>query len=137
MERDVGHDLDDEAVVRSRGAHRRQVRVTDSAPRSHHLQGERREGLLEGIGGEPLAPDDLIASIASMRLPEGRADSVATAFDTDPLQDELLERFGIQVPIHPWPAPPHRLIRISAQLYNRETDYARLRDALLELLPAS
>jgi selenocysteine lyase/cysteine desulfurase len=29
-----------------------------------------------------------------------------------------------------FPAPPSRLVRISAQLYNEEADYVRLADAL-------
>ena len=44
----------------------------------------------------------------------------------DPLQDTLRERFGIEVPILPWPQPPHRLVRVSAQLYNTAADYERL-----------
>jgi hypothetical protein len=36
-----------------------------------------------------------------------------------------------------WPAPPRRLIRVSAQLYNRRSQYARLADALRKELPGS
>jgi hypothetical protein len=35
-----------------------------------------------------------------------------------------------------WPAPPRRLIRVSAQLYNRTEQYARLADALAQELAA-
>ena len=38
--------------------------------------------------------------------------------------------FSIEVPIPLWPAPPRRLIRISAQLYNTRAQFARLADAL-------
>jgi isopenicillin-N epimerase len=41
----------------------------------------------------------------------------------------------VQVPVFPWPAPPHRLIRISAHLHNRPSDYTRLIDALRVILP--
>jgi isopenicillin-N epimerase len=51
----------------------------------------------------------------------------------DPLQDALLDRFGIEVPVAPWPAPPRRLIRVSCQLYNAIADYERLASALVEL----
>ena len=34
-----------------------------------------------------------------------------------------------------WPAPPRRLIRISAQLYNRLPQYSRLAEALTRELP--
>jgi isopenicillin-N epimerase len=53
---------------------------------------------------------------------------------TDPLQDTLLERFGIEALVVAWPAPPQRLIRVSAQLYNVTADYERLATALAELL---
>lgn len=33
-----------------------------------------------------------------------------------------------------WPAPPRRLIRISAQLYNTREDYVRLAEALTKEL---
>ena len=36
----------------------------------------------------------------------------------------------IEVPVPTWPAPPHRLLRISAQQYNTVDDYAALADAL-------
>ena len=52
----------------------------------------------------------------------------------DPLQVALFERHRIEVPVPPWPAPPRRLIRISAQVYNRREDYEALARALrLEL----
>jgi hypothetical protein len=35
-----------------------------------------------------------------------------------------------------WPAPPRRLVRVSAQLYNRTAQYARLADALRKELAA-
>jgi hypothetical protein len=40
------------------------------------------------------------------------------------------------VPISSWPAPPRRLIRISAQAYNREAQYVRLARLLKEGLDA-
>jgi isopenicillin-N epimerase len=42
----------------------------------------------------------------------------------------LLAEFGIEVPIMPWPHPPRRLVRISAQIYNDAQQYVRLADAL-------
>ncbi|UCF68168.1 MAG: hypothetical protein JSV80_02385 [Acidobacteriota bacterium] len=51
------------------------------------------------------------------------------------MQTELLEQARIEVPVIPWPAPPKRLIRVSAQLYNEPSDYERLADALRAVLP--
>jgi len=36
----------------------------------------------------------------------------------DALQDKLLREHAIEVPVIPWPAPPKRLLRVAAQLYN-------------------
>ncbi len=42
----------------------------------------------------------------------------------------LEQRHGIQVPVFAWPAPPERLLRISAHLYNDESQYRRLAGAV-------
>jgi hypothetical protein len=36
----------------------------------------------------------------------------------------------------PWPQPPKRLVRISAQVYNEEREYQLLADALVKMLHA-
>jgi isopenicillin-N epimerase len=46
----------------------------------------------------------------------------------------LLERYNIEVPVIPWPYPPRRLLRVSAQLYNTHEDYNALAEALVDLL---
>jgi isopenicillin-N epimerase len=76
------------------------------------------------------APDDMIGSLASLPIADGSPEPPASALYCDPLQDALRERAGIEVPIIPWPAPPKRLLRVSAQLYNVAADYERLADAL-------
>jgi isopenicillin-N epimerase len=94
-----------------------------------------REILVEALGGTPLAPASMIGSIASHPLAAGsNAGPATSALYADPLQDRLLEDHGIEVPIVPWPAPPARLVRISAQVYNHEDDYRRLANALRQLL---
>lgn len=75
-------------------------------------------------------PDDMIGSMASLPLPDGSADAPTTSLYDDPLQRRLFEEHRIEVPIIAWPSTPRRLIRISAQLYNDERQYARLADAL-------
>jgi len=49
------------------------------------------------------------------------------------MQDTLLERYGIEVPVIPWPAAPQRLVRLSAQVYNTLDQYQLLADALRDL----
>ena len=68
-----------------------------------------------------------------MPIPDGDSAVPASPLYNDPLQRTLRERFGIEVPIIAWPAPPRRLIRISAQLYNRIEQYETLAGALAEL----
>lgn len=91
-----------------------------------------RDLLGERLGVAPPAPDSMIGSMASLPLPDGDA-TVAPSLYGDPLQDRLLEEFAIEVPIAPWPHPPKRLVRVSAQLYNTIEDYSRLADSLLSL----
>ena len=83
---------------------------------------------------DPPAPEEMIGSLASLPLPDGSPDPPSSPLYGDPLQDELLERGGVQVPVIPWPAPPRRLIRISAQIYNEPEEYRRLGRALREIL---
>ncbi len=71
----------------------------------------------------------MVGSIAVSRLPDGLTTEI-TWRRPDQLQEKLLERWGIEVPVMSWPAAPRRLIRISAQLYNSPQHYARLAEAL-------
>ena len=93
-------------------------------------------GLLCAVAGTaPACPDEMIGSIASVRLPESPLKN-PTWRQADPLQPRLFEGWGIEVPIMRWPGPPHRVIRVSAQLYNHRAQYARLADALAKELAA-
>ena len=70
-------------------------------------------------------------ALASVPIPDAESDSPAVSpLYIDPWQDRLLEKHGIEVPIVPWPAPPQRLLRISAQLYNALPQYRLLAEAL-------
>ena len=71
------------------------------------------------------------SSMAAVPLPgEWKPAEHEWALETDPLQDALLERHRIEVPVSAWPSRPHRLLRVSAQLYNREEEYRHLATAL-------
>jgi isopenicillin-N epimerase len=91
-----------------------------------------RAKLVEALAIAPPCPESMVGSLAAVPLPERRGDS-ATA-EVDPLQKELFERHRIEVPLPPWPAPPKRLLRISAQAYNRRDEYDRLAQVLPGLL---
>jgi len=90
-----------------------------------------RDLLCRAIGVAAPAPDALIGSLAAVPLPDSAPRSASQW--RDPQQEVLYDRFHIEVPIVPWPAPPKRLIRIAAQAYNRPEHCERLVAALREL----
>ena len=100
---------------------------------NHALAKEARGILADALGIAAPAPDAMLGSMAALPLPDGRATQPASLYG-DALQDELLFRFGIEVPVVPWPRPPKRLVRVSAQAYNEASEYRRLASALGALL---
>ncbi|MGA7615997.1 MAG: aminotransferase class V-fold PLP-dependent enzyme [Thermoanaerobaculia bacterium] len=101
---------------------------------NHELALEARQILCGALEIPPTAPDSMIGSMASVPLPPSQTSSPARSLYGDPLQDALYDRFGIEVPVIPWPAPPARVLRISAQLYNSRSQYELLATALVQLL---
>ena len=101
--------------------------------RNRQLCLDARDLLSESLGIDCPAPDDMLGSMAALPLPDGSA-SEAPSLYGDTLQDILLDQFGIEVPIVPWPEPPKRLIRVSAQLYNTLDEYRYLAASLGESL---
>jgi isopenicillin-N epimerase len=97
--------------------------------KNHALAVEAREILSAALGAAPLAPASMLGSLAAVPI-AGTAPPPRSSLYVDPIQDTLLERYGIEVPVVPW-SP--RLVRISAQLYNQPEDYRRLAEALRAL----
>lgn len=89
---------------------------------------EGRRLVCDALGVEPPCPESMIGSLASVPLPDA-APGPGPLF-LDPLQYELFEQDHIEVPVMPWPRPPKRLLRISAQAYNDRSQYERLASAL-------
>jgi isopenicillin-N epimerase len=102
--------------------------------RNRELVLEGREILCDALGVEAPCPDTMLGSLASLPLPDGDSGSVNELFPFDKLQDRLLQEYRIEVPVIAWPAPPRRLVRISAQLYNSRWQYVALAEALLDVL---
>ncbi|QRN99731.1 aminotransferase class V-fold PLP-dependent enzyme [Archangium violaceum] len=94
---------------------------------------EARAFLCQRLGVAPHCPEELVGAMATVALPDGFPEK-PSALGLDPLQDRLLFEHGIEVPITPWPRPPHRHVRVSAQLYNSRAEYQRLAEALVTLL---
>ncbi len=104
--------------------------------RNHALVLLGRDLLCDALHIPPPAPDEMLGAMAAVPLPDGMP-YPAAIIPADPLQDELLFEHSIEVPVIPWPEPPKRLLRISAQLYNELADYEKLAAALLLHLSAA
>ena len=102
--------------------------------RNRALVLEGRDILCDALGIDAPCPDSMIGSLASLPLPDGDSGSVNELFPFDRLQDRLLKDYRIEVPVIAWPAPPRRLVRISAQLYNSRPQYVALAEALQDVL---
>ncbi|MBX3380374.1 MAG: aminotransferase class V-fold PLP-dependent enzyme [Phycisphaeraceae bacterium] len=93
------------------------------------------------VGSAPVAPDEMIGSIAAMLLPSRRdgappSTRPPTSRYGDPLQERLIDRWKIQVPIWGVPGTPQRVLRISAQIYNSFQQYEYLLSAIRHELEA-
>ena len=82
---------------------------------------EARRILCDALSIPSPAPDSMIGALASVPISDG---------DQLTLQDALFRDHRIEVPIFPWLAPPKRVLRISAQLYNTRAQYELLASAL-------
>ena len=96
---------------------------------NHDLAMEGRRILCERLGLDEPCPEEMIACIATLELPEG-GDAGIPLHEPDPLHKVLQDKYGIQVPVWSWESPKGRYIRISAQLYNHIDEYHYLADAL-------
>ncbi|MGZ7030415.1 MAG: aminotransferase class V-fold PLP-dependent enzyme [Thermoanaerobaculia bacterium] len=101
--------------------------------RNRALALRARDILSRHLGIQHPAPDAMIGSMAALPLPDGDAEAAPSLYG-DPLQDILLERHHIEVPLVPWPHPPKRILRVSAHLYNTESEYDELGRTLRSLL---
>ena len=100
--------------------------------RNHNLALRARDLMCEALEINSPCPDSMIGSMAAVPICDGSPDPPTSPLYNDPLQDSLLFDSSIEVPVIPWPAPPHRLVRISSQLYNTEAQYRLLANILAE-----
>ncbi|MCA9681754.1 MAG: aminotransferase class V-fold PLP-dependent enzyme [Myxococcales bacterium] len=107
---------------------------TEIRARNHALALAARALLCEALAAVlpegPPAPASMIGNLVTLPLPDATDDAPTSAFVMDPLKARLFDVHRIEVPIMTWPAPPRRMLRISAQLYNELDDYAALATAL-------
>ena len=86
-----------------------------------------RDILIDSLGIARPAPDDMIGSIASVPLPDS-PHPAGSIFD--PLMAALRSKWNIEAMVFTWPAAPRRLLRISAQQYNRIDEFHHLAEAV-------
>jgi isopenicillin-N epimerase len=109
--------------------------------RNHELVLKGRAVLCNALGIEPPAPDEMIGSICTLILPPHDAARRERLMQRptryhDALQDVLINKHRIQVPVWGLAGKTDRFIRISAQLYNTVEQYEYLAAALKEELAA-
>jgi len=103
--------------------------------RNHELAANARRILCERLETEPLCPESMLGSMATVRLPErfqGRL--LKGRFEEE--QVRLYREFGIEVPWLRIGNPAERYIRVSAQLYNTVEEYEYLAEALVNVAGA-
>jgi isopenicillin-N epimerase len=93
--------------------------------------------LLEALGVSAPAPEAMIGAMASVILPAALPGSPAARLDREQLADWMRAR-GAEPWFYAWPVDDGnsggKLVRVSAQLYNTETQFVRLAGLLAEAL---
>ena len=103
--------------------------------RNHRLAVRARAMLLEALDVAPPCPETMLGSIASVPLPAAEPGSPVARLDQDQLAVWTRER-GIESWFFPWDCVGRKVVRVSAQIYNHEDQYARLASLLREALRA-
>lgn len=94
-----------------------------------------RKKLCAALQVQAPCPEEFIGALAAVPIPAAPPKAgPRLPLNEYPLQDQLREKDKIEVPVISWPAPPQRLLRISAQLYNSLPQYELLAAALLQEL---
>ncbi len=101
--------------------------------RNHELILAARRLLASSVGSELPAPDEMIGTMAAIRLPDRGGEHPGG--ELSPLMDELIDA-GFETLVMNWPSWPSQLLRVSAHHYNRLEEYEALANALATLLDA-
>jgi isopenicillin-N epimerase len=99
------------------------------ANRAEALRGQAR--LCEVLGIPVPCPADMVGAMASFPIPAEGPPTPPLAID--PVQDTLYQRFGIEIPVFPWPPLGKKILRISTPIYIGADEIEVLARALIEL----
>jgi isopenicillin-N epimerase len=103
--------------------------------RNHDLAVKGRRVIALNLKVDLPCPESMLGSMAALPISPTPKIADRPPF-VDGLQDALMDRYRIELPVIYWPEKPKRVVRISAQLYNRLDEYERLADALVACLRA-
>lgn len=103
---------------------------------NHELALQARRMLHDVLGTEPIAPESMIGSMASIALPMALDEGEAAALTASFAAQDRIEVPAVPFPVRgarptPDAACTNGFIRISAQRYNEPSDYERLAGALV------
>lgn len=101
---------------------------------NHALALEARDILGEVVGADALPPVACVTAMVAVRLPESGVVAPRSPLDTDPLEQDLYDRFGIQAMVQSWAPHGARYLRVSTAPYNAVAEYRYLAGALSSLI---
>lgn len=100
--------------------------------RNHRYAVAAQSLLVKELDARPLCPPEMLGAMAAVEL-NNDPDPPTEFVDQHQLNQELFERFGIEVPVYFFPAAPRVVLRVSAQAYNEPEHYHRLVEAVRQL----
>ena len=102
--------------------------------RNHALALKGRHIVAQALRVDPPCPETMIGSMATLPLPPLPSGSPKAGLAGDALAGFVFERRQVEAWFNAWGDPSLPLVRLSAQLYNSEEEYARLAFAVHELV---
>jgi isopenicillin-N epimerase len=76
----------------------------------------------------------MLGSLAAVPLPDRKEDLGLLPLALDPLTQVLFDEHRIETLVSVWPRSPKRVLRVSAQIYNDESQYRELARVLNDSL---
>jgi len=107
---------------------------TEVMARNHALAAAAREILMRAFQCGPPCPEEMLGSIASVPLPKPHPDSPAALLDGNSLATRVRRETGNEALFFRFAPTGAMLVRVSAQLYNDESQYGPLAEACLAML---